>query len=258
MKNSLPKMAGVSVASLLCWGAQAASCVLYPSVSPTALELDGRAAELRFAAEFDPCAGRVVKGKMVLVARGANGNTLTREFAEGAAFDATAVGVARPGKLLTAILMGDFVPRGGYSRGPLEHPEAYGLPVGDLLQPTVELRIAAAPDLLSSGYDQLSFGRRGASTTPLTLALSGREVPVIAASFFVPDAHYSWRLQGKAGVQEGVFHVLGAQQQQDVMAELNAVGSDAIPGRIRKMGLLIDRDLRFDALTLQRSLAGKP
>lgn len=47
---------------------------------------------LRTPQEIDPCVGRLKSGEIVVVMRGSDGRTQTREFREGDVIDASAVG----------------------------------------------------------------------------------------------------------------------------------------------------------------------
>ena len=249
--------AALALGYLFAGALHAATCVAYPA-GQTVLDMAaGRALELSAAKELEPCVGRVAKGRLVVVVRGADGLTQTREFREGDVFDAAAVGVARPGKLLAAVLLGNFVSRPGYSRGPLEHPEALGLPVGDILLPPPEgLAIGPAKDVLAAGYDQLKVFRAGESTPLWTLRLGGADsMAQLPSSALQADGRYAWALSGTAGVQEGLFHVLDARRQAEVWAQLPAAKAAALGEQVQAIGQLMDAELTFDAVQRQRALA---
>ena len=249
--------AALALGYLFAGALHAATCVAYPA-GQTVLDMAaGRALELSAPKELEPCVGRVAKGRLVVVVRGADGLTQTREFREGDAFDAAAVGVARPGKLLAAVLLGNFVSRPGYSRGPLEHPEALGLPVGDILLPPPEgLAIGPAKDVLAAGYDQLKVFRAGESTPLWTLRLGGADAMAqLPASALQADGRYAWALSGTAGVQEGLFHVLDARRQAEVWAQLPPSKAAALGEQVQAIGQLMDAELTFDAVQRQRALA---
>jgi hypothetical protein len=254
MKNTRCLFTFSALVSLLTGTLHAATCVVYPA-GPTMLEVAGRTREVKTPREIEPCTGRITQGRLVVVVRGADGLTQTREFREGATFDAAAIGVARPGKLLTAVLTGDFIARPGYSRGPLEHPESAGLPVGDILMPTKELVIGPVKSLLASGYEQFSFYRQGMVSPDLQLTLTGQENVAVPLSLLRPDAHYSWKLKGTAGVQEGLFHTVNASRQKTILDTLDSESATELAGQVKKIGLLMDAELTFDAIQQHRKLS---
>lgn len=234
----------------------AATCVAYPS-GATTLQIAGQSVALPVAKEIDPCVGVVRQGGVVIVMRGADGLTTTREFREGASFDASTLGVARPGKLITAVLTGSFVSRPGSSRGPLAHPEAFGIPVGDILLPTQALVVGPSQALQASGFSELVVFNQASDAPLLTLALTTAQPAQIPAGLFSPGGRYSWTLRGVGGAggsQSGVFQVLSAQRQQAVTASLATAGNSGLAAQLSHIGLLIDQELTFDAVQRQASL----
>jgi hypothetical protein len=253
MKKTLCQLTVSALVSTLTGTLYAATCVVYPA-GPTTLEIAGRTQEVKTPREIEPCTGRVTQGRLVVVMRGADGLTQTREFREGATFDAAAIGVARPGKLITAVLTGDFVSRPGYSRGPLEHPESVGIPVGDILLPTKDLEIGPVKNLLAAGYDQLSVYRQGASSPEFQVSFGGQESIALPQSILRQDTHYTWKLKGAAGVQEGLFDTVNASRQKAVTESISAEKTNDMAAQVRKIGLLVDAELTFDAIQQHRKL----
>lgn len=244
-------------ASLLTAGpALATTCLAYPSGTAT-LQMAGQTAALPVAKEIDPCAGVVRQGRVVIVMRGADGLTKTREFREGESFDASTLGVARPGKLITAVLTGSFVARLGSSRGPLEHPEAFGIPVGDILLPTQALAVGPSQALQASGFSELVVFNQASEQPLLTAALTTAQPVQIPAGLFSPGGRYSWTLRGAGGAgntQRGVFQVLSAQRQQAVITSLGNAEEPGLAAQLKTIGLLMDQELTFDAVQRQASL----
>ena len=243
----------LSAGQLVGGPALAATCVAYPS-GATTLQIAGQLVALPVAKEIDPCVGLVRQGGVVIVMRGADGLTKTREFREGATFDASTLGVARPGKLITAVLTGTFVSRPGSSRGPVAHPEAFGIPVGDILLPTQALVVGPSQALQATGFSELVVFDQANDTPLLTLALTTAPPAQIPAGLFNPGGRYSWTLLGAGGTQSGVFQVLSAQRQQAIIASLTAAGNSGLAAQLNHIGLLIDQELTFDAVQRQASL----
>jgi hypothetical protein len=254
MKNTFCHWTLAALVSTLSPALHAATCVVYPAGSAL-LDIAGRVLEVKAPRELEPCMGRLTQGRLIVVVRGADGLTQTREFREGALFDAAAIGVARPGKLITAVLTGDFVSRPGYSRGPLEHPESVGIPVGDILLPTTDLVIGPVKSLIVAGYDQLSIHRQGEASPLLLLALGGLENATVPKSLFRQDTHYGWRLKGSAGVQEGTFITVNAQRQKATTEAINSENISELAGQVKVIGLLMDAELTFDAIQHKRELS---